>query len=272
MGTLFDLLEYNFQPDEKAIKTFSNTAIESLKVVPPLLDDWQYKALRDNDTTGYLRNPVSDSVNTIISISSTLAEDSNGVVGLEGVLSISGSLKEEAEEFFKHTQRLSGLNEIQPDTAQLPHYDLAIGIGKSVTYLVYQSDGKDNNETIMGNFTSILIDEQLQSNVTNITPYANLVSESIVCEIVDPEDPEPEEVCETTLSESQVTEIFDNLTSIYNLMRTRREHDENFFAKSKSLLDSYQKQKRFKNFGQTESNLLNNYIGTPKLLNNINKN
>jgi hypothetical protein len=52
-------------------------------------------------------------------------------------------------------------------------------------------------------------------------------------------------------------------------MNTRRTHDENFFTNSKDILAEYDQMKKFKSPGNSETNIINDYIGTNRLKNNL---
>jgi hypothetical protein len=170
--------------------------------------------------------------------------------------------------FIEHTDRLSGL--IEPiadednDTTLLPHLDTAMAIGKTLTYIINQSDGIQNNAPIMGSFTSILIEDDLTEQRNAIIDYPTLIEDSIYGEEFVGEPPEL--VRYSTLTEEQIDEIEENLSTISSTLTIRRTHDENFFTKSKMVLDDFNKLKKFKDMGQTERNLTQNFIGTEKLL------
>jgi hypothetical protein len=52
-------------------------------------------------------------------------------------------------------------------------------------------------------------------------------------------------------------------------MTTRRTHDENFYINSGSILEEYNELKKFKAPGSSETNIINEYIGTTRLKNNL---
>jgi hypothetical protein len=160
--------------------------------------------------------------------------------------------------FLAHTDRISGLVEIvsdenqELDTSQLPHLDTAMAIGKSLTYIINQSDGIQNNAPIMGSFTSILIEDDLTPLRDAIIDYPTLIADSVTGNT-------------SSLTAGQISEILSDLSAISNTLTTRRTHDENFFTNSKEVLADFSKMKKFKDMGQSEKNLTTNYIGTDKL-------
>ena len=273
MASIFEQLGYNYTSTGNDVIDFNDDVLESLSKIPPLLEDWQYTDLQNQDAvvTNYLKNPVSNVTNLIKTksfeiMSSCIGEGSNIASGLETIYNTANTLTNTCTQFVMHTDRLSGLVEPNENTASLPHYDMAIGIGKSVMYLIYQSDGIQNNAPIMGSFTSVFIGEQLENLKIDIQNYPNTISSSITCTTSG--DP-PSTSCSSNLTIGQITTINTKLTEINTLMNTRITHDENFYANSSTLLRKYQEMKRYKDVGQSERNLFDNYIGTERLKNNL---
>jgi hypothetical protein len=52
-------------------------------------------------------------------------------------------------------------------------------------------------------------------------------------------------------------------------MDTRKLHDENFYTNSKTLMDDFAKVRQFSSMGQSQTALIENYIGTDKLITRI---
>jgi hypothetical protein len=74
----------------------------------------------------------------------------------------------------------------------------------------------------------------------------------------------------SNLTTIQVTTIINGINSIKNIMDSRRIGDVNFYNNSRSIVDDYNSVKQFANPGQSETYLINNYIGTDKLKSRIN--
>jgi hypothetical protein len=273
MPSIFEQLGYNFTPSGNDIVNFTDDVLDSLNRIPPLLNEWQYNDLRndDSDVTNYVTNPVASISNSIKSTSqqimiSCLGTDGNVVPALSTIYTTANNVVNSATQFVMHTDRLTGLVEPNEDTAELPHYDIAIGIGKSVMYLVYQSDGVQNNAPIMGSFTSLCMKEELQTEQSIIISYPNLISSSISCTSAG--EP-PETTCTSNLSSGQISTIVSKLSSINTLFNTRRTHDENYYTNATNLLRKYEEMKRYKDVGQSEKNLFINYTGTERLKSNL---
>lgn len=254
---LFDRLEYSYRPaNPNTIIEFSTKTVNTLNSVQQLLPAWAYNDMKNENVGGYTKNPVANIANSLIVVMSTMRTYSNTIVGLEELNSKSNSCGHELQNFFDHTQRLSGVVEPTRKTAQLPHYAQAIGFGKAVTYMTYQADGYANSATILGGFTSLLCKSDLESY------YANLVS--------DVEDVKKTTVFGgTTLTTKKISNITNNVVSLQTLIYDRRIHDENFYNNSKELLNDYNRVKPFTTMGESENYLVRNFVGTDKLLSRI---
>jgi hypothetical protein len=271
MNKVFDRLEYNFESKGNQVVKFGADAKRTMNSVPKFLDDWQFEALGEGDTDGYVQNPVKDVTNSIITICGQIISSSNASPNLSSIISVSGTIiSNSGPEFIEHTDRISGMVEPNEDTSLLPHYDTAMAIGKSLTYIVNQAGDLDDNATIMGSFTSIVIGEDLTDYRDAISVYPALIAQSLYPVIISGTDgegnPVEETVYYTTLTPAQLTQILNDVTAISDMYTVRKAHDENFFTKSKMVLDDFNKLKKFKDMGQTERNLTQNFIGTEKLL------
>jgi hypothetical protein len=268
MANIFGRLGYNFDSPNNEVIEFSDNTKRTMNAVPKLLDDWQFEAISNSDMDGYLQNPVQPITSSIISICSQIAANSVNVATLSTVMALASGISEvSGPEFIAHTDRISGL--VEPiaeednDTTSLPHLDTAMAIGKTLTYIINQSDGIQNNAPIMGSFTSILIKDDLTVLRNAIIGYPSLIGDSLFGEefIGEP----PELVRYSSLTAGQIDEIEDKLSTISSTLTTRRTHDENFFTNSKEVVEDFSAMKKFKDMGQSEKNLTTNYIGTDKL-------
>ena len=62
------------------------------------------------------------------------------------------------------------------------------------------------------------------------------------------------------------------MAAIYNTMYRSRTGDTTFFQNSKAVMDDYSTAAQFRKLGQTESQLIQERIGSPKLLSRLNAN
>ena len=135
----------------------------------------------------------------------------------------------------------------------------AIGIGKSISYVAYQTSNVTNSAAIMGSFTSLLIGNTVNTWISTISTYANTINASVSLS-----------TGISNLSLSTVTTIDTNLAEINSTIYTRRVHDENYFTNAKTVMNEVTELRSYSARGSTEDYLLQNINGTEKLLTRIN--
>lgn len=233
---------------------YSNTTINSLNAMPSLLTDWEMQDIANSNVTGYFVNPTSASANSIISDLNYIITISTGISDLNtintaafNVVSSNNLIK-----YREHTNRLSGVSPPDYENPTLPHYDSAIGVGKVLTYLLYQSDGISNNAAFIGNFGSIILSNTIADYATTINSNAILINGSI-------------SGGSSNLTAGQKITIVNNINSMNSFVANVRANDISFFANCTSVVEEYKTLKGFNSMGQTQNELIQDYIGTEKL-------
>jgi hypothetical protein len=148
-----------------------------------------------------------------------------------------------------------------------------MNLAKSAMYIVNQTDGIEDNSPIMGSFTSLLVVPQITNLYNTLPGHATLLGNSITITVVTggtSEEPTSSEVATSSLTLAQATSIKNNVNEIVTLLNTRRTHDENFFTNLKTFMADYNKVRQFSNMGDTQTSLVNNFIGTDKIKTRIN--
>jgi hypothetical protein len=270
MSSIFQQLGYNYSPTSNEIITFDQKVLDTMNSMPELLSPWQYEDLRNEDTaiSNYLVNPVSTITQSIYSIANSISNACGNVANLATISTTANTTYISANNFLYHTNRISGITPIDANTVSLPHYDTAIGTGKSIMYIVYQSDGVQNNAPIMGSFTSLFIKDDLTVKYNLVTGYPSLISNSISTISYEVEGNTVTELV-SNLTPTQISTIVTNVGALETTMTTRRTHDENFYANCNIILEQYNQMKKFKAPGSSETNIINDYIGTTRLKNNL---
>ena len=271
MNSIFQQLGYNYNPSSNEIITFDQNVLDSMNSVPQFLNSWQYEDLRNNDTaiSNYLVNPVSTITQSIHDIAVSIFGACGNVANLATISATANTANVAATDFLAHTNRLAGIEPINSDTVLLPHYDTAIGVGKSIMYIVYQSDGIQNNAPIVGSFTSLFIKDDLTLKYSVVTDYPTLISNSISTNSYNDINGDPVTEMVSNLTPIQISTIVSNVGALGTTMNTRRIHDENFYNNSKNILTEFNQIKKFKSFGTSETNIITDYIGTTRLKNNL---
>lgn len=265
---LYATLGYNFNDPNGQVRQFSANTQAVMTQFPPLIKSWQAQDIASNSVGNYFQNPVSTSVNSIITVSNQIYILANSVydnanstysqtADLSPLIPIANALTITASSFLVHTNKVSGVTSINASTdANInPYYQTAVSYGKQVIYLTNQTDGIVNNSPIMGCMTSILIGPQVSANSNTLSSDYIILSNGI---------------SGNTLSNAQVTQITTDLTNLNTLLSTRQTSDVTFFGKLQTLVNNYNTTKQFASMGETETYLVNNLIGTPSLVSKIN--
>lgn len=254
MSKLFDRLQYSFSPaNTQIIFEYSDDVRDSMNSMGSFVPDWGYEDMRNNDVNSYLVNPVAGSTQLIIDTCQNIYSAANSAANVLGdIANTASQCKTSAINFYNHTNRLSGLVDVNSDTVFLPHYDTAIAIGKAVTHLIQQADGYSNGSTILGSFTSVLVNDELMIYYDSIKDYPNTINSSIELE-------------SSNLDPNVVNTIITTVEGVSSFLDFRRNHDENFYTQSRAVVDDFNNLKRFMDNGQTETYLIRNYLQSSKL-------
>ena len=277
MATLFDRTGFNFTDTSGTIAVLPNTAIQQMNAAPALVPNgWMKDDLINDDTNGYYLNPVSNSCNIIWNSANTLLNIANNLQGTTNttplwttIYTTLGTIADantEMIQFINHTNRISGVVPItaNTDAAQKPHLEQAMQIGRALTYLIFQVDGREDNAPMLGSFTSILIANTINDYANVIVTYANTINNSITITT----ETVGEDVITTkvsNLSYAAVNSIASTANTLNTLFLQRRLHDENFYTTSNELLNEAKNVRKYENLGASESSLVDNLIGTDKL-------
>ena len=294
MATLFDRTGFNFTDTSGTIAVLPNTAIQQMNAAPALVSSqWMKDDLINNDITGYYVNPIAPSCNTIWLSANTLINATSSVTGSGNLTAlwttINADIKSiagynvttgDAEnppivtthvpgqivQFINHTNRISGVVPItaNTDAADKPHLEQAMQIGRALTYVIYQVDGREDNAPMLGSFTSILIANTINDYANVVVTYANTINNSITITT----ETVGEDVITTkvsNLSYAAVNSIAVVANTLNTLFLARRVHDENFYTKSNEIVSEARSIRRYSNLGVSEDSLVQNLIGTDKL-------
>jgi len=295
MANLFDKTGYNFNDTTGTITTLPNTAINQLNTVPALLpNQWMIDDLNNDDTDGYHVNPVANSCNTIWSSSNTLITITSGLQGsgnltalwstitldlkaIAGYNVTTGDAENppivttkytgQMEEYLAHTYRISGVVPITAnvDAAGKPHLEQAIQVGRALMYLIYQTDGREDNAPMLGSFTSILVANTINDYANVIVSYANTINASITISTSGTPPDDIITIRTSNLNYDAVNTIATVANGLNSILTTRRIHDENFYTKSHELVNEAKTIRRYASLGSSETILIDNLVGSDKL-------
>jgi len=253
------------------VQPLSNSAIKHINSLPPLMTDWQQKDVADNSTTGYFKNPLITVLNNIKSEANTINAIPNiASTNAISVMTAAVALSPATVQYIGHTNRLSGVDAPNINTITLPHYETAMGVGKIMMYITFQSDGVQNNAPLVGNFSSLYTGNTLNTYYTTIQDYSTLIEDNIYSwtETIDMGEGGSSSTTyyQCNLASSVISTMANTLTEMTTLMNTRRTADVSFFQTSQTIVDQYNTVKSFNNMGQTQTDVIKNLIGSDKLL------
>jgi hypothetical protein len=255
-----------------AVEQLSPSVQTQMKMMPKLLQPWQEADLISDETEDYYLNPVSNTINVIWSTSNTIINRSFSNV-IEGTINVTFSnpgvssimnpalmvvrdvSQNVANSFMIHTDRISNVMPIDFDVTS-PHYETAIGYGKIIMYIVNQTDNIQNNSPMLGSFSSLFVTDTLTDYSNTFVSISNVYLGSFVGNV-------------SSLSLTDANQFSNAANQVSNTMTTYRQKDFDFFANSQMVVDRYNKVSEFNRIGQTELFLINDYIGTPNLKNNL---
>ena len=279
---VFARLGYNFDDPNETIQVFSDKTKAQLNAVPALLDSWAGKDLATSNVSGYYKNPLATDVQTISNSANSivsLVTAANGLLGLTGTITTlfaniaNTNLATVCQSYKLHTDRLSGVRNFDDDVGAntsaiytSPYKDPAIGYGKSAMYIVNQTDGIVNTAPILGSFTSLFVGPQINANSSIISTYYNIINNSITVTT----DGGGNTIHTSNLSQTVVTTIDSQLANTTIFLANRENHDKNYYANLKVVSEDYQELRKLQNLGESESTLIEDFIGTDKLLSRLN--
>jgi hypothetical protein len=277
---VYGTLGFNFSDPNGAVQNFSDDTIKHLNSVPAVITTWQAQDIANNDVGNYTYNPVANAIYAISDTANTLLGyadirgSTNAITGLFTniltncqFLSLSGTTEvSNAETFLFHTSRMSNVRKIDDDvkigldTSNVPYYQTATSMCKSATYIVHQTDNLSNNSIMLGCFTSILVANQINQMANTIIYAGAKISNSLSLIPL-----EINSYYKSILSYDTVLQISKDFSNTVIMFTERENADKSFYANVKSLVTTYNATKAFNNMGETESFLVNNFIGTNKI-------
>jgi len=258
---VYATLGYNFSDPNDDVLTLSANTIAHLNSMPAFIDSWQAQDIANNTVGGYYQNPVASNTSSIISISQTMITVANtgasqNIANCDLIITAANGLYNTATSFLAHTNRISGVTPFVGQDVENPYYDTAMGLGKTALYITNQTDNITNTSPILGSFTSILIGPQISSaNVTLVNSLVTLTNG----------------VTANNLTQSQITQILANISSANTLLFSRQTADVTYYTNLRTFVDNYNTVKKFTNMGETETYLVNNFVGTDKIKSRINE-
>jgi hypothetical protein len=260
-----------------AVRPLDDSVLKQMRIMPPFLNAWQTKDVAEANTGGYFQNPVTTTIVNVNIVANTMMAMANGnpLVGTTGTITsllantksnailigysnTAIGISSECNNFIYITNRLSNVIAMNADM-NTPHYQIAIGYGKMMSYITYQSDGVANNSPMMGCFTSLYTGNTLNALIANTTPLLTILTNSLSGN-------------NSSISLSDAQSLDSNMYQIYTTMYRCRTSDTSFYQNCAVVFADYNTVTQFNGAGQTETQLLQEKIASPKLLARLNAN
>jgi hypothetical protein len=257
---VYATLGYNFSDPNGDILNLSANTVAHLNSVPAFIESWQAQDIANASVNGYYQNPVSTDVSSIITISQNLmiqanTANTNGYTNAFVIFTSANSLLSTAQSFLAHTNRISGITAFTGQDVVNPYYNIAMGLGKTAMYITNQTDNITNTSPILGSFTSILIGPQIKT--ANTTLASDLITLTSA-------------VTGNTISNTLISTIVTDIVNTNTLLSARQSADVTYFGNLRTFVNNYNTTKKFTNMGETETFLINNFVGTDKIKSRIN--
>ena len=209
------------------VSNLSDGVKKQMDSMPDMLQPWQKEDMANNNVSDYFKNPLQSSIQNVWTSANNIIAIPNLVsTNVSSILVAAQSLYAAANNFNNHTNRLSGLTEPPESDPTLPTYKTASSVGKMVMYIVYQTDGVQNNSPMVGCFSSLYTKNDLDAYASIIQGYATTIQNSITTIVV--EEP-PSTTYTSNLTQQQASNMVSNLNSISTFMDNRRTADVNFY-------------------------------------------
>jgi hypothetical protein len=257
--SVFDRFGLNFDTtrfgDADTLSAGASNTLTLIANTTPQFAQWQINALEAGSPvrTDYFKNPTVNAVNSMISSATLIAANAN-TINASTLEASAISLIVELNSFKSHTDNIAGVVLVS-NTAVFPSYDAAFGIGQQSMMILTKTDGpQQNTDAILGSFTSLFIQDILDSNTVQLTSYAPLINVS------------------TSNTDPIINTVAAYCNTTSSILNTRRLNDWTFYQNSLQVMKDTAFLQQFNAMGGTQTYLVKNLIGTPTLVNNLSAN
>lgn len=276
MSGVYDLLGFaSTDPIANAtVSELSDSVKNQMALMPPLVNAWQKSDIANQTTTGYFQNPCLNSTssawtaaNNIVLVGVPVGTTQTITDTLNVVYQTANTFcnANVGSNFIDHTNRMS--NVVPMDSrVNLPHFNTSIGYGKLMMYLVNQTDNIQNNSPMIGSFTSVLASNTINANASTFISLANYYLSTVYAVSTPDGNGGYVNVNHSSIDLANATALSSAFTTLSTEMQTLRQNDINFFTNTVAVAAAYSTVAQFSNLGQTDTNLIVNHIGTPKLV------
>jgi hypothetical protein len=278
-ANVFNRLSFSFDTGKFGDSIYlSDNTKNFLNTQPVTLETWQKNDLANGTiiVSNYYKNPVLNVCNQLQSSTQNLYNIIQTITGYDfadGVTLASSvnTLLTEINLFKQHTSNVSGVTKVEATVPEdgspvvdYPDYDSAIQLGQDLLMLLNNTDGIQDSTPVLGNMTSLFIEDEITANLAIITNDFPLLNVSLRYSGID-------DVL-SNISTTNANFIISHVQTASGMLNTRRLHDWNFFRQGTILLEDYNRIDKLENVGNTQIYLINNLIGTDEYKQKISAN
>jgi hypothetical protein len=295
-ANVFVRLNYDFDSTKFGeVANLSNATLTFLENNPVQLKTWQSTEIANGNfiRTDYYKNPTINVTNELWSninlfnqVINTIDDfDANANPKCFVIAPITNELAANQIYYFqRHTNNISGVsvsvptfNETTGTNLDYPDYDKATGLGQELLLVLNETDELANAIPLLGNFTSLFLNDDIDEISISLGSDAQTVNNSIRVEEIenpntDPGAPETISVLLSNLTSGQIDTIHTHANTANNLIMKSRENDWYFYRASVQILDDYRKIERLTRLGKTQTYLIENLIGTENYIEKLSAN
>ena len=269
--SIFSRLGFNYNTSNFGnIVNYTSEVAAYMNTAPNLLSDWQLDEMNTSTVGGYFKNPMATDLINLKTSVDNIAVVANATYFInvdestvDDMISYAQTLSTEITSFKGHSDRISGVT-TSTNTAELPDFNSAMSVGKSIAIMVKQSDNIQNNTPILANFTSLFIKNDVSYSNTTISVDNNTLNNSLTSN-----GTSNTYTYDSDISLTTANKIISDMSSLYNNLHNRRTGDVNYYLNSLTVMEEFQLTSQIMNYGDVGMYLVNNYIGTDKLINNL---
>ena len=273
MTTIYDRL--NLDIDTAifgAAANLSSEAANSLIFIAdntPPMPQWQINDLANAAETPivrttYFQNPMAANLANMMASAQTIY--TTATVAADGpVMTSSSNLIIKIDDFFKHTDNISGV--ITVNDANTPSYDMASAVGQQIMMILAKTDGNTsvkNTAPILGSFTSLFVTSEIKTNTIQMFAYAGEYANSLISDGMGG--------YYSGLGPQETNNIINYMDSTAALMNTRSSFDKDYYMNARQIIQDFSYLQQFNSMGGTNTYLTTNIVGTPTLANNLTAN
>lgn len=282
-ANVFNRLSFSFDTGKFGNAIFlSDNTKDFLNTQPVTLETWQKNDLANGTiiTTNYYKNPLSSNCATFKTRAQNLYDSLNSIevftvpasqIIIENARDAANTLVLEIDKFKSHTDNVSGIltseatvPEDGSPVLEYPDYDKAIQLGQDLLMLLNNTDGIQDSTPVLGNMTSLFIEDELQANSLIILNDYSVVNNTLGVDM--------NGNVTSNIITTNAQAVYNHINTAYNLINTRREHDWNFYRQGLTLLEDFSRIDKLENVGNTQIYLIKNLIGTDAYIQKISAN